>query len=62
MKRYDSALRRLAQRKGREKGCWVFIPLEELVKAGRDPDAPPPHYRTWGTGRGTVLVRLYTDR
>lgn len=61
MKRYDSALRRRAQRKGRERGCWVFIPAEELEKAGRSPELEPPYYRTWGTKRGVVLVRIYKE-
>lgn len=61
MKRYDSAARRRAQRRGRERGCWVFIPAEELVKAGVDPAGNPPAYRTWGTRSGGVLVRLYKE-
>jgi hypothetical protein len=60
-KRYDAALRRRGQRKGRETGCWVYIPGEELEKAGRDPSLAPPFYRTWGTKRGVVLVRLYRE-
>lgn len=60
-KRYDSAARRRAQRHGRERGCRVFIPAEELVKAGIDPDGPLPFYRTWGTSRGGVMVRLYKE-
>lgn len=59
--RYDSGQRRMAQRSGRERGCWVYIPAEELQKAGIAPDDPPPLYRTWGTRRGGVLVRLYRD-
>ena len=62
VKRYDAAARRVAQRRGRERGCWVFIPAEELVKAGHDPLGDPPFYRTWGTKGGGVLVRLYRDR
>jgi hypothetical protein len=61
VKRYDSAARRQSRRKQREKGCAVYIPAEELVKAGIDPDGPAPYYRTWGTSRGVVLVRLYTN-
>lgn len=41
------------------RGCYVYIPAEELVKAGIDPQGPPPLYRTWGSRRGSVLVRLY---
>lgn len=57
--RYDSGARRRAVRKGRERGCWVFVPAEELAKAGHDPQAEPPFYRTWGTKSGGVMVRLY---
>jgi hypothetical protein len=35
--------------------------MEELVKAGFSPDDPPPFYRVWGRGRGSVMVRLYRD-
>ncbi len=59
--RYDAPARRRAQRRGRERGCWVFIPAEELSKASVDPTGPVPFYRTWGTARGTVLVRLYKE-
>ena len=59
--RYDDAARRRSQRRGRETGCWVYIPAAELAKAGYSPDAPPPYYRTWGTRSGGVLVRLYKE-
>ena len=61
MKRYDAAARRRSQRRGRERGCHIYIPAEELVKAGIDPAGPPPAYRTWGTSRGGVMVRLYRE-
>jgi hypothetical protein len=57
--RYDSGLRRQSTRKGRETGCSIYIPAEELLKAGIDPHGPPPLYRTWGTKRGGVMVQLY---
>lgn len=60
--RYDSGARRQATRTGRERGCWVYIPADELLKAGYDPQGPPPFYRTWGTARGGVFVRLYRER
>jgi hypothetical protein len=59
--KYDAAARRRAQRRGRERGCWVFVPAEELAKAGVDPADDPPFYRTWGTRSGGVLVRLYRN-
>lgn len=57
--KYDAGARRRAQRSARERGCWVYVPAEELVKAGIDPAGDPPTYRTWGTARGGVMVRLY---
>lgn len=57
--RYDSGARRQSKRKQRERGCWVYVPAEELQKAGFDPQGPPPLYRTWGSKSGGVFVRLY---
>lgn len=51
--------RRQSKRSQRERGCWTYIPAEELVKVGIDPDGPAPFYRTWGYRRGSVVVRLY---
>lgn len=59
--RHDPAARRKSQRYGREKGVRITIPKAVLVAAGIDPDGPPPEYRTWSSGRGSVLVRLYRD-
>ena len=39
----------------------MYIPAEELAKAGIDPNGPAPFYRTWGTSRGGVMVRLYRE-
>jgi hypothetical protein len=60
--RYDSGERRQAKRSGRETGCWTYIPAEELLAAGIDPNGPAPQYRTWGRARGSVLVRLYQPK
>lgn len=59
--RYDSAQRRRSVRRGRERGCWVYIPAEELQRAEIDPHGPPPWYRTWGTGRGGTMLRFYRE-
>jgi hypothetical protein len=58
---HDYARRRRSLRKQREKGCSVYIPADDLAKAGIDPDGPPPFYRVWGAPRGSVLVRLYRE-
>jgi len=60
--RYDAMQRRQSKRTGREKGCWLYVPAEELVAAGIDPNGPPPFYRTWGSARGGLLARLYKAR
>lgn len=59
--RQDAARRRRSKREGRERGCWIYIPAQELLRAGIDPTGPPPFYRTWGARRGSVLLRLYRD-
>lgn len=63
--RYDSAARRRAKRSGREKGCWTYIPLDELEAAGFSPGDPPPFYTTRGYQRSangrTVTVSLYRE-
>jgi hypothetical protein len=58
---YDAARRRRTVRRGRERGCWLYIAADELVKAGVDLDAPPPWYRVWGSRRGGLVVRLYAE-
>lgn len=60
--KYDSAARRRTVRRGRERGCWLFVPAEELLAAGIDPYAPEtPYYRVWARRGGSVLVRLYRE-
>lgn len=60
--RYDAMARRRAQRRQRQRGVSVYIPAEELARAGFSPDDPPPFYRVWGQPRGGVFVRLYKER
>lgn len=57
--RYDAMQRRRAQRRGREKGCWVYIAAEELAKTGFVPGGDLPWYRVWGSPRGGLTCRLY---
>ena len=59
--RHDHAARRRAQRRGRERGCWVYIPAEQLALAEFPPDAPPPWYRVWGGRRGRFVVVVYPE-
>lgn len=46
-------------RKQRERGCWIYVPQEELRAAGWPDDADPPWYRVWGSSRGGLMVRFY---
>jgi len=48
-------------RRGREKGCSVYIAADELERAGWDPEGPPPLYRVWGSSRGGLFIRLYKE-
>lgn len=57
---YDHARKRLAQRFGRERGLRVFIPIEELERAGFA-DQDPVYYRVRGWDRGRVMVTLHTS-
>jgi len=59
--RYDRSRRRRTLRTGRERGCWVYVPAEELERAGWPLDEPPPWCRVWGASRGGVFVRLYRE-
>jgi hypothetical protein len=61
--RYDHAERRASKRAGRERGCWLYVPADELEAAGFDPYAErPPFYRVWGSSRGGLFVRLYREK
>lgn len=46
--RYDRANWRQSIRRPRERGCWVYIPRDELQAAGIPTDAAPPLYRLAG--------------
>ena len=59
--RYDHAARRKTLRRGRERGCWLYIPAEELRKVGFEPGEPPPFSRVWAGRKSTLLVQLYRE-
>lgn len=62
MASHDPAKRRKAQRRGRERGCWVYLSAEQLVAAGIDVSSPPPYYRVWeAKGRPRFVVNLYRE-
>lgn len=59
--RHDYGERRRALRKGRERGCSIYIPAEQLEAAGIDPYGPVPWYKTWPGQRGRFIVVLYKE-
>lgn len=59
--RHDQAARRRSQRSRREKGCWVYIPAEQLERANIDPNDDPPYFRTWNGARRSIIVNLYRE-
>jgi hypothetical protein len=48
-------------RRGRERGCWLYVPAEQIERAGIDVNGPPPTYRVWDGRKRTLLVQLYAD-
>lgn len=61
LRRHDPQERRRSKRSGKETGAWVYVSAHALQQAGFRSDEPAPFYRTWGSRRGSVLVRLYRD-
>lgn len=59
--KHDQASRRRAKRAGRETGCWIYIPGEQLARAGIEGAPSPVFYRTWDGRRRTILVQLYAE-
>lgn len=58
---HDPARRRKAQRSGRQKGCWVYIPAESMPgRFKAEPDSVP-FYRVWGGPTDSLVVRLYRE-
>lgn len=57
--KYDAGKRRRAVRAARQRGVSIYIPADELRKAGIDPDGPRPWYRVWGSKSGGFFGRLY---
>ena len=58
MPSHDSALPRLAQRHGKERGRRVYVPAETLQIAGIDPDADPLRYRFYPGQRGRIILQF----
>lgn len=54
-------MRKRALRKGRERGCSVYLAAEQLQAAGVPLDRPL-YYRVWeAPGRPRFVVNLYTE-
>jgi len=60
--RHDFAARRKTVRRGREKGCWLYVPAEVLESIGYPPDGPPPFSKCWPGRKRTLLVQLYGEK
>lgn len=62
MPQYDPAVRRRARRNTkRERGAWIYVPAEELERAGGYAGEEPPFYRLFPGRKGSVLVQLYRE-
>jgi hypothetical protein len=61
--RYDPAARRKAKPGSRgERGIWLYIPRDELLRLGAPIDGSPVYYRVWGTERGGAFLRFYNEQ
>ena len=59
--RHDPGVRKRALRKGRERGCSVYLAAEQLQAAGVPLDRPL-YYRVWeAPGRPRFIINLYTE-
>lgn len=59
---HDPGVRRKSQRRGRERGCWVYVSAEQLAAMGFQPHEPPPYYRVWeAKDRPRAVVNLYRE-
>lgn len=59
----DTAARRKSVRRGRERGCWLYVPEEVLEKLGWTRDDPPPYTTTWpAPDRPRLVVNLYREK
>jgi hypothetical protein len=57
---YDPARRRRSVRRGRERGCWVYIPAAVLREIGVELERErPPLYRIFAGRRRSLAVTLY---
>lgn len=62
MPSHDSAARRKVQSRQRQRGCFVYVPLEVLQKAKAslpEDGGPDLYYRTWAGSNSSVIVRFY---
>lgn len=61
--RADTAARRKGVRRGRERGCWLYVPAETLEALGWSRDDPPPYSMMWpDPKRPRLLVNLYREK
>ena len=64
MPSHDPAARRKMVTRGDERGGWLYVPFEQLERAGiaDSPRDRPLYYRTWERpGRKSLVVSLYRE-
>jgi hypothetical protein len=58
----DDARRRKGVRRGRERGCWLYVSEQQLAQAGWTRDDPPPYAQVWvDPHRPRLMVNLYRE-
>lgn len=61
--RADDAARRKGVRRGRERGCWLYVSEAQLLAAGWTRDDPPPYSTIWvAPDRPRLVVNLYREK
>lgn len=58
----DDARRRKGVRRGRERGCWLYLSETQLAELGWTRDDPPPYATAWvSPDRPRVVFNLYRE-
>lgn len=58
---YDPQRWRRSVQKGRERGCWVYVPVAELQRTQLHPGEAPPFYRVAGRAGGRTVVIQFRE-
>lgn len=61
--RADDAARRKGVRRGRERGCWLYVSEAQLLELGWTRDDPPPFVKWWvDPKRPRLIGNLYREK